>query len=235
VSIQWLVRPETVQAEAIRFEVRQGDLVIASDDSPVLQGRDPAQVAAGSVWLDRRVLNISRDAQPGMADLILIADSDTVSLGHIEIIGFERILQHPQIDSPLDVTFGNAIRLIGYHVDVPDPLSSATSVPITLYWEALADGEPNDNFVITVQILDENGRLIGQHDSVPVSGTRPVSGWIRGEYVIDEHLAIFREAYQGQATIQISIYDPTTFERLLTSIGADTAVLPIMLTVESEP
>ena len=234
-TLQWLASPATVQGGVFRFELLQGNGLIASDNSLPLQGRKPAQVTNGSVWLDRRVLNISRDAHPGIADIVLVAGSETVELGQVEIIDFERILQRPPIDSPLDVTFDNMIHLIGYHVDIPDPLSSATPVPITLYWEALADGKPTDNFVITVQILDQNGRLIGQHDGIPVNGTRPFNGWMRGEYLIDKHLATFREVYQGRATIQISIYNPTTFEKLLTTTDADAVVLPITLTVKSAP
>ncbi len=234
-TIQWLAAPQELLSNAIRFEVRQGSSVIALDHSPVLQGRQPASVTPGSVWLDRRVLNISRDAQPGPADVILVTEEDETIIAQVEIAGFERHMQRPLIDSPLEVSFGDSVLLLGYRLNVPTPFTSTMPLPITLYWEALADGEPNRNYAITVQLLDSDGRLIGQHDGMPVFGTRPTSGWIRGEYLLDEHLITFRETYQGQATIQVSVYDAITFERLRIATGADAAILPITLKVESDP
>ncbi|NDJ53863.1 MAG: hypothetical protein GYB68_12380 [Chloroflexi bacterium] len=80
-------------------------------------------------------------------------------------------------------------------------------------------------------LVTPDGRLIGQHDAVPAVGQRPLSGWLSGEYLIDPHPITFREPYQGPAFIQVGLYDPNSFERLLTSDGLDALRLPDELTI----
>jgi hypothetical protein len=229
-TLQWAVSPEMFADQGISIQLVQNGMVLATDADLPLQGRTPAD---SELWLDRRVLHVSGEAQSGMADIVLKAGGQNVVIGQIEIAGFQRIMERPEIESPFEGTFGDAIRLIGYQFSAPAAITGSSTLELTLYWQALTDGLPGRDFVVTVQILDENGRLIGQHDGVPVEGTRPTSGWLLGEYVIDTHSIIFRETYAGPATIQIALYGPVTFERLRTSDVNDALVLPVELVLES--
>jgi hypothetical protein len=47
------------------------------------------------------------------------------------------------------------------------------------------------------------------------------------EYVLDRHEVVMKEEYQGQATIEVGLYDPVSGERLLLSDGSDHLILPI--------
>ena len=89
-------------------------------------------------------------------------------------------------------------------------------------------------FKVFAQILGADGRLVGQHDSVPVYESRPFSGWLAGEYIIDEHPMRFKEPYAGPVRIQLGLYDPATGIRILTSEGDDAVLLPTMLDVASK-
>ncbi len=210
------------------IELVQGETVIAHEDGPPLQGRPTAE---GQSWLDRRVLPVSGEAVNGPADLIVRLGEEQITLGTINVEGFQRITERPAIDTELEATFGEGIRLLGYQLDAPDPLTAGSTLNLTLYWEALSDGTPGRDYAVFTQILNADGQLVGQHDGMPVFGTRPVSGWLAGEYLIDEHPMAFKEPYTGPIQIQIGLYNPVTFERLFTQDGHDAVVLPLELEV----
>lgn len=233
VTLGWLRTPDFLAENDVRLELVQGDTILAEDAGPPLQGRTPADVPDGQLWLDRRLLRVSRDAVPGPADLIVWIGDSRLVLTQVEIESIVHITEHPAIDTPLEVSFGDRIRLLGYRLEAPEHLTSADTVMLTLYWQALADGLPESNFKVFTQILGEDGRLVGQHDGVPVYESRPFNGWLAGEYLTDEHPMVFIVPYVGPIRIQIGLYDPVTLQRLLTDDGRDAIILPVNLTVES--
>jgi hypothetical protein len=236
VALGWLAEPYRVVTAGTRLQLVQDGVILAEDDGPPLQGRQPADVPTGTPWLDLRALQVSGEAESGPADLVLWVGDERVTLGQVEILGFERITERPVAEAPHEATFGDAIRLLGYRLDVPDPLTGESVLVLTLYWQASADGEPGKNYVVFTHILSADGRLVGQHDGVPVYGARPTGGWLQGEYLIDEHPMTFGEPYAGPIRIQVGLYDPVTLERLLTDDGLDAVSLPIEgLEVESGP
>ncbi len=231
-TLQWTVAADAPEVKGAWLELIQNGRVLAVSEALPLQGRPPAPVVP---WLDRRVLSVSREAAPGPTDLVLVQRDSRVVLGQIDVLAYERQFDRPMIDQELEVEFNSGIRLLGYRLQYPDRLTSAEEVLLTLYWQAAANGNPEQQYVVFTHILDSTGRLIGQHDGVPVYGTRPTGGWLAGEYLIDEHPLVFREAYTGSATIQVGLYDPDTLERVPTLDGADAVPLPVMLKVESLP
>lgn len=234
VTLGWLVSPESLRDQQVRLQLVQGDQVLAEDNGLALQGRPPANIPPGQSWLDRRHLKVRGDAQSGPVDLMIQIGDRRFLLSSLEIAGFERITQPPSIEHPLEAAFGDAVKLLGYKVDAPDPLTSRSTITLTLYWQALIDGSPNANYKVFTQILGADGRLVGQHDGVPAYENRPFSGWLSGEYVIDEHPMKFNEPYTGPIRIQIGLYDPATGVRVLTAEETDAVSLPIRLDVASE-
>jgi hypothetical protein len=231
VTIGWLLSPEELKDQQVTLQLVQDDQVLAEDGGPVLQGRQPATVPPGQSWLDRRLLEVSSQAQPGPADLMIRVGDERIVLASVEIAGFERITQRPDVEHPLEATFGSAIKLLGYQMMVPDPLTNRDTIPLTLYWQALADGAPGASYKVFTQILSADGRLVGQHDGVPVYENRPFSGWLAGEYIIDEHPMKFNEPYIGPIHIQVGLYDPVTGVRVLTADGRDAVAIPEELQV----
>lgn len=225
ITLGWLVAPDQLTSEAAAVQLVQGDVILAEDNGPPLQGREPAAVPAGSAWLDHRVLQVSGEAQHGPADLVLRLGAEQLRLGTVEILGYQRITERPDISSPQEAVFSGKFRLLGFRLDVPEPFTFESTPVLTLYWQAADDGAPGDDYVVFTQILNADGQLIGQHDGVPAYGTRPMSGWLAGEYVIDEHPLTFKQPYAGPVQIQVGLYDPATFERLLTGDGLDAVIL----------
>jgi hypothetical protein len=233
-TIEWTLPQADLLASPPSIKLVQGSKVIASDEGPPLQGRPLAEVPDGAPYLDHRVLQVSREAEPGQAEIVVMLDAGALTLGQVEVIGFERTFEPPEVPHRLEADFEGAFRLLGYDISPAGQIANTGTLRLTLYWQALADGTPEADYTVFTHILAEDGRLIGQHDGPPVSGTRPTSGWLAGEYLVDEHTLTFKEAYTGPAVVQIGLYDPRTFRRALTDDGSDAVRLPVELEVVSE-
>jgi hypothetical protein len=85
-------------------------------------------------------------------------------------------------DGPLDLTFGDGIRLVGLSPAHPSG-RAGSSLPLTLHWTTTAR-IPTD-YTVSTQLLDPGGRLVAQHDSMPVDNTLPMSTWEPGEAIFD--------------------------------------------------
>jgi hypothetical protein len=113
----------------------------------------------------------------------------------------------------------------------PSPIDNSQPVPLTLYWRS-SSGEITSSYTVFAHLLAEDGRLLAQHDAPPANGARPTNEWLAGEYVIDPHELVWREAgYTGPARLAVGLYDPQTGARLPTADGADAFILPVDITV----
>lgn len=98
----------------------------------------------------------------------------------------------------------------------------------TLLWQM--EYQKDANLRVFVQVLDNQGRLIAQHDGVPVNGTRPANNWEQGEYLVDTHKVEWaRSDYKGAGKLIIGFYDPDTFLRAETSDKQDHYEMPITI------
>ena len=101
-------------------------------------------------------------------------------------------------------------QLVGLSLDQSEPLE------LTLVWQALS--KMPISYRVFVHLLNENGEITSQSDGVPDSWTRPTTGWLPGEYVIDRHtLDVSLAPDDQQLTLSIGMYDPASGTRLLTS------------------
>lgn len=123
------------------------------------------------------------------------------------------------IRNRLDVVFGERIRLFGYRVD-EDSILPGETLPVTLYWEALAPNERD--YSVFVHLLAEHDLVIAQRDTYPGRGMWPTTEWNPGEIFADTVvLEVPQTAYTpSRAQIEVGIYDFDTGERL-TAVGDD--------------
>ncbi len=77
---------------------------------------------------------------------------------------------------------------------------------LTLYWQAreLMD----ESYVVFVHLIDGDGNLISQSDSVPVQGVYPTSWWVQGEVIADPHsLRVPSDMRSGDYQLTAGMYD----------------------------
>ena len=104
----------------------------------------------------------------------------------------------PDQATPLDMKFGDGIKLIGYAL-APNRL--------TLVWRAT--GTPSRDYTVFTHVLATDGTLLTQHDAPPKV---PTSAWKLGEIILDVHeLAIPTDR---PLMLTAGLYRPDTGDRL---------------------
>jgi hypothetical protein len=124
----------------------------------------------------------------------------------------ERRFTVPEIQHPMEATLGDQVRLLGYALS-PPPYKRGGALHLTLYWQAMTRMEKS--YTVFVHLLNKDGMMGGQWDSVPGSSLLPTTNWLEGEVIADEYeVPIKAGAPPGEYTIEIGMYEPSTGERL---------------------
>ncbi len=102
------------------------------------------------------------------------------------------------------VQFGKGIALTGYTLnDVI--VTRGETLEVTLYWHCT--GRMDDNYTISVQLIDEQWRKAAQSDAWPLDGAAPTSSWQVGQHIDESRtLTIAADAAPGVYNLQLAIY-----------------------------
>ena len=214
--------------------LRQGGQDLVMNEAAPAQGEYPTNLwQPGDLVWEQRLLTVPATAESGPATLFVLLGERSYPLGAVEISAEARSFEPPAPQVAVDVAFGTLARLVGF--DPPtESVLAGQPIPLTLYWQSLGTGEPVA-YTVFAQVLDENGRLVAQHDAPPENGRRPTTGWVEGEYIQDEHLLIFREEnFTGEGQIVVGLYDQESGVRLTLPDGRDAFALPFSLLIEGE-
>lgn len=150
---------------------------------------DPQRVADEA--LNRRALSLGTEELAGRT-LRLYTSADTVRR-HERTVG---------------ARFGDVAELEGWWA------VRGRGLHLVLVWRALAD-HPSVNAKVFVHLLDGDGQLIAQDDSVPVAWTRPLGTWRLGEQLLDAHALLPLEDTPAAGwSFRVGLYDPDTLDRL---------------------
>jgi len=133
-------------------------------------------------------------------------------MGRVRVSGRSRLFQLPSFTHRVGARLGGAATLLGY--DLPqETVAPGGALPLVLYWRA--DQRMSTAYTVFVHLIDQNQRVVAQQDNQPVQGTYPTTGWLPGEFVVDEYLLdIPPDAPQGAYWIEVGLYDATTGLRL---------------------
>ncbi|MER3468001.1 MAG: hypothetical protein C4312_05545 [Thermoflexus sp.] len=93
-------------------------------------------------------------------------DGPAVSLGTIEIAGRPRRFEAPTVDLPVGRRFPGLAELVGVSVD-RTALRPGEGLTVRLVWRALNEDPIARSYVVSVQVLNAEGRLVGQDDRPP--------------------------------------------------------------------
>jgi hypothetical protein len=169
---------------------------------------------------------------------------EDLPLGEIAVTAPERQFTPPPLAQKLGAVFSTTegetlATLIGIATNSPQsPGSSAPLLPcspapplpcpIPLVWRA--EAETPAGYHVFVHLVDESGAILAQSDAAPANWTRPTTGWLPGEYVIDTHtLMLPADLPAGPLSLRVGLYDPNTDERLRAN-GAEFVNIPLIPT-----
>lgn len=122
----------------------------------------------------------------------------------------------------VEARFGEALILRAYQVR-----REAGTLRVSLFWQAERPIERP--LTVSVQILDEEERLLSQHDGPPVEGRLPTPVWAPGEIVRDDHWLPFPPAADDLRLIVV-VYDAETHQRLPVSQPGESVADHLVLT-----
>ncbi|HEY52736.1 MAG TPA: hypothetical protein G4N94_04695 [Caldilineae bacterium] len=108
--------------------------------------------------------------------------------------------------------FGDHIKLdaVGFNTD---PLQPGDIAQVLLRWTT--DAPLDENYKVSLQLLDAVNQVVAQVDSEPVGGKRPTSAWQAFETIDDPYgLPIPLATPPGDYPLILAIYDPQTGVRL---------------------
>ena len=160
-----------------------------------------------------------------------------IDLGTVEVQQVPLNTTVPAEAQAVSQRFADGIELVALAVDSEwnlsrdadgvlslQPSASPKPLAITLYWRA--EQAIEEDYTVTVQLLDANGRLVDQDDGVPANGARPTSAWRPGEVIADQHaLSKLASLPSGDYTLVVGLYQQPSLQRLLAADGKDHVLL----------
>jgi hypothetical protein len=108
-------------------------------------------------------------------------------------------------EHPVNCEFGDKIGLLGYEFE-PSNFLNGEKLDLTLYWQAAS--QIDENYTVFTHLLDEDGQIVAQVDSQPVSGKALTSWWTPGEIIVDSYEIPVGEAVPqaGELTLRTGMY-----------------------------
>ncbi|MDO8673779.1 MAG: 6-pyruvoyl-tetrahydropterin synthase-related protein [Dehalococcoidia bacterium] len=217
---------------------RQGKVVAMQMGAPIYGTAPTSAWGVNEIVRERREIRLTGMSSPGPVVLRLGLMTDETPLGSTEL-GAVNIESRPTLPLPIpdhrvETAFGDRLLLLGYSRTSPTGLQSflapggfaglrgpTTDLRVTLFWQALSTME--QDYVVSLRLVDDSGNLIAYHDSQPQMGFRPTSLWQRGEMVEDVHLPGLPPDFEsGIYTLEVGLYQPHTGERLWPAVGGST-------------
>ena len=187
---------------------------------------------AGEIWEEPYRLWIEGDTAVSPSRLLITADlidAEALDINGnpipLVVIGEARLGQpeRPQINSNMGIPFADGITLLDVETMAVDG-----SFVATLWWQA--DGVPQGDYTVFVQLLDTDGAYLMGADAPPVNGDYPTRLWQPGDVIDDQH--IFPDVSTlsaGSYQLAVGLYEPTSGVRLPRLDSGDVVLIPIEL------
>jgi mannosyltransferase len=111
----------------------------------------------------------------------------TAWVGHNVFRYYSMPVNSEPVRHPLQVNFADQILLTDYDLAIRET-QYGHILQATLWWEALT--EMDEQYLVSLRVLDQSGHLGGQKDTPPLGNFRPTVGWGKGEQIQD-HVGLF--------------------------------------------
>lgn len=123
----------------------------------------------------------------------------------------------PPLDS-IDAVFEEAISLEAVSI-LDDKVHPGDNVRLVVRWQTTVP--VRDSFRVFIHLVDQDGRLWAQSDSIPGGGLLPMTAWEPGQAVIDRiAIQLPPDLPPGTYQVRIGIYHPVNGLRLRVTQGS---------------
>jgi hypothetical protein len=210
----------------VRLESPLDRVVWAQRDLEMPRSLPPEWIAADTTFPERFVLTTTTAIpvgaylvtaslyHPREAEFVVLQQDgdenrlDRVTMGYL-VVPWDGEMGETAVS--LDATFAEQIKLLS--CDCLQTAVSGQTISLRLYWEAMRP--PDDNYVVFVHLLDDEGQLIVGHDAPPFGGRYDTMAWLPGDIIPDDHpLTLPPDLPSGRYTIRVGLYQPESGTRL---------------------
>ena len=109
------------------------------------------------------------------------------------------------VQSKVDVRFGEHITLTDYAINTTT-VYPYDALMVRLHWQT--DAPLNERYKVFVQLLNQDGVLLAQHDAEPVGGQAPTIAWEAGQPIIDHHAILIPNSLSiTHNTLIVGVYN----------------------------
>jgi hypothetical protein len=226
-TLAWQAEAAPTTDATIRLELIAPDSSIAwqLDLPPVRDDFPTTQWQAGDRWRAqhgfRLPVNLASAAYRWRLSLCEEQCRDlTADLGTLAIHAPEHLFTTPPLAFvPEDGAFADLATLLGANLTRLDG-----RLHVSLVWQA--EQETTISYRVFVHLIDETGQILVQSDGEPAAWTRPTTGWLSGEIVLDGHDLDLTGLPAGNYQLNIGLYNPQNSERVSLKDGATAVSIP---------
>ncbi len=125
-----------------------------------------------------------------------------------------------EVQQEVNVRFGEHITLTDYAISSTH-IQPYDALMVRLQWQT--DSPLQERYKVFVQLLNEDGVLVAQHDAEPVGGQSPTTAWEVGQTITDQHaLFIPNSLSTTHNTLIVGLYNyEQSDKRVLIAGGQD--------------
>jgi hypothetical protein len=164
--------------------------------------RDPERTVEG--WLNRHLHKVSDE---WFGDVRLARWSAAVA-------------PWEESELPSETVFGDQIALaaLGH---TRSPVEAGSVLALEAVWRPVRD--PDADYTVFVQLLDDENRVVAQRDMWPVGGTAPTSAWTDGAAPVTDRIGLYvpEGTPAGTYRLIVGLYDGATGVRLPLTVDDD--------------
>ncbi|MBK9051954.1 MAG: hypothetical protein IPL78_13905 [Chloroflexi bacterium] len=133
-------------------------------------------------------------------------------IGPLRLKAIDRLWTPPAIALPHNTLLGEVATFLGANVSATQ-LAPGTPLQVALVWRS--EAETSDSYRVFLHLLGPDGQLLTQSDSEPADWSRPTTGWLPGEMIVDERVLFLPDNLAaGEYTLLTGLYLPATGQRL---------------------
>jgi hypothetical protein len=237
-AAHWLTLAALSENYRARWTLTAFDGTNVTQTLDLAPGSKPSTWPADAYMLGRVRLPIPLGLAPGEYSLsIQLVDEQGQGVGqpvlvrNVRVLGRPRVFDVPLMQTRVEVTFGDKLKLWGYDAERTD-----SELHLTIVWGALA--EPKADYKFFVHLFNPADEfVVKQVDAMPRNFTYPTALWAAGEVVTDTITFSLADVPPGSYRLAVGWYDPASPENRLPAFDVqgqrlelDRVILPLTVT-----